>query len=45
MGSFINNLGREILNTFKVYTNASMWGKILILTLLFILIIFIPAKA
>ena len=39
MGSFINNLGREILNTFKVYTNASMWGKILILTLLFILII------
>ena len=39
MGSFINNLGREILNTFKVYTNASMWGKILILTLLFILVI------
>lgn len=39
MGSFLNNLGREISSTLKVYTNASMWGKILILTLLFILII------
>ena len=39
MGTFINNLGREIMSTFKVYTNASMWGKILILTLVFILVI------